>query len=89
MAIVGAGGIGFDTAEYLSQHGVSSSLDQAEFNREWGIDGRLEQRGGLAAQGHRHRAARQIYLLQRKTSKVGEGRENHRLDPSRQPGDAA
>ncbi|HEJ7048100.1 TPA: NADPH-dependent 2,4-dienoyl-CoA reductase, partial [Serratia marcescens] len=51
VAIVGAGGIGFDTAEYLSQHGVSSSLDQAEFNREWGIDGRLEQRGGLAAQG--------------------------------------
>ncbi|ASL99305.1 NADPH-dependent 2,4-dienoyl-CoA reductase [Serratia marcescens] len=74
VAIVGAGGIGFDTAEYLSQHGVSSSLDQAEFNREWGIDGRLEQRGGLAAQGPlAPRAARQIYLLQRKTSKVGEG----------------
>ncbi|HHC5000276.1 NADPH-dependent 2,4-dienoyl-CoA reductase [Serratia marcescens] len=74
VAIVGAGGIGFDTAEYLSQHGVSSSLDQAEFNREWGIDGRLKQRGGLAAQGPQApRAARQIYLLQRKTSKVGEG----------------
>ncbi|MBH2647981.1 FAD-dependent oxidoreductase [Serratia ureilytica] len=74
VAIIGAGGIGFDTAEYLSQHGVSSSLDQAEFNREWGIDGRLEQRGGLAAQGPQvPRAARQIYLLQRKTSKVGEG----------------
>ncbi|HAT4997599.1 TPA: NADPH-dependent 2,4-dienoyl-CoA reductase [Serratia marcescens] len=74
VAIVGAGGIGFDTAEYLSQHGVSSSLDQAEFNREWGIDGRLEQRGGLAEQGPQApHAARQIYLLQRKTSKVGEG----------------
>ncbi|WP_437411029.1 FAD-dependent oxidoreductase [Serratia marcescens] len=74
VAIVGAGGIGFDTAEYLSQHGVSSSLDQAEFNREWGIDGRLEQRGGLTEQGPQApRAARQIYLLQRKTSKVGEG----------------
>ncbi|MEL5202149.1 NADPH-dependent 2,4-dienoyl-CoA reductase [Serratia ureilytica] len=74
VAIIGAGGIGFDTAEYLSQHGVSSSLDQAEFNREWGIDGRLEQLGGLAAQGPQApRAARQIYLLQRKTSKVGEG----------------
>ncbi|MBS3892908.1 FAD-dependent oxidoreductase [Serratia marcescens] len=74
VAIVGAGGIGFDTAEYLSQHGVSSSLDQAEFNREWGIDGRLEQCGGLAEQGPQApRAARQIYLLQRKTSKVGEG----------------
>ncbi len=62
VAIIGAGGIGFDAAEYLSQHGVSSSLDQAEFNREWGIDGHLEQRGGLAAQGPQaHRAAaRQI-----------------------------
>ncbi|MDK5459020.1 NADPH-dependent 2,4-dienoyl-CoA reductase [Serratia nevei] len=69
LAVIGAG-----PAEYLSQHGVSSSLDQAEFNREWGIDGRLEQRGGLAAQGPQApRAARQIYLLQRKTSKVGEG----------------
>ncbi|CAI2411073.1 FAD-dependent oxidoreductase [Serratia plymuthica] len=74
VAIIGAGGIGFDTAEYLSQHGVSSSLDQAEFNREWGIDGQLSQRGGLAAQGPvAERGPRQIYLLQRKTSKVGEG----------------
>lgn len=53
---------------------MSSSLDQAEFNREWGIDGQLSQRGGLAAQGPiAAHAARQIYLLQRKTSKVGEG----------------
>lgn len=74
VAIIGAGGIGFDTAEYLSQHGVSSSLDPAEFNREWGIDDQLSQRGGLAAQGPIvPRPARQIYLLQRKTSKVGEG----------------
>ncbi|MNG73303.1 2,4-dienoyl-CoA reductase [NADPH] [compost metagenome] len=74
VAIIGAGGIGFDTAEYLSQHGVSSSQDQAEFNREWGIDGQLSQRGGLAAQGPvAERGPRQIYLLQRKTSKVGEG----------------
>ncbi|CAI0921819.1 FAD-dependent oxidoreductase [Serratia quinivorans] len=74
VAIIGAGGIGFDTAEYLSQHGASSSLDQAEFNREWGIDGQLNQRGGLAVEGPvATHAARQIYLLQRKTSKVGEG----------------
>ncbi|HBL6727916.1 TPA: NADPH-dependent 2,4-dienoyl-CoA reductase [Serratia liquefaciens] len=74
VAIIGAGGIGFDTAEYLSQHGVSSSLDPAEFNREWGIDDQLSQRGGLAVQGPVvARPDRQIYLLQRKTSKVGEG----------------
>ncbi|WP_411751500.1 FAD-dependent oxidoreductase [Serratia sp. (in: enterobacteria)] len=74
VAIIGAGGIGFDVAEYLSQHGTSSSLDQAAFNREWGIDSQLEQRGGLSAQGPEVPASpRQIFLLQRKTSKVGEG----------------
>ncbi len=74
VAIIGAGGIGFDTAEYLSQHGASSSLDQEAFNREWGIDPQLAQRGGLSAQGPvAPTAPRQIFLLQRKTSKVGEG----------------
>lgn len=74
VAIIGAGGIGFDVAEYLSQHGTSSSLDPAAFNREWGIDSQLEQRGGLSAQGPEVPASpRQIFLLQRKTSKVGEG----------------
>ncbi|HHQ6591738.1 TPA: FAD-dependent oxidoreductase [Serratia fonticola] len=74
VAIIGAGGIGFDVAEYLSQHGTSSSLDPAAFNREWGIDSQLDQRGGLSAQGPEVPASpRQIFLLQRKTSKVGEG----------------
>jgi 2,4-dienoyl-CoA reductase (NADPH2) len=74
VAIIGAGGIGFDVAEYLSQHGTSSSLDPAAFNREWGIDSQLEQRGGLSTQGPEVPASpRQIFLLQRKTSKVGEG----------------
>ncbi|CAI1988335.1 2,4-dienoyl-CoA reductase [NADPH] [Serratia fonticola] len=73
VAIIGAGGIGFDVAEYLSQHGTSSSLDLAAFNREWGIDSQLEQRGGLSAQGPEVPSSpRQIFLLQRKTSKVGE-----------------
>lgn len=74
VAIIGAGGIGFDTAEYLSQHGEASSLDREAFNREWGIDSRLNQRGGLAADGPQvPPAPRQIFLLQRKTSKVGDG----------------
>ena len=86
VAIVGAGGIGFDTAEYLSQHGVSSSLDQAEFNREWGIDGRLEQRGGLAAQGPRRPADLPVAAQNQQGGR--RPGENHRLDPPRQPGDA-
>ena len=74
VAIIGAGGIGFDTAEYLSQHGESSSLHPQAFNHEWGIDTQLRQRGGLSPDGaDAPRSARQIFLLQRKTSKVGEG----------------
>ncbi|AHG19717.1 2,4-dienoyl-CoA reductase [Chania multitudinisentens RB-25] len=74
VAIIGAGGIGFDTAEYLSQHGTASSLDQQAFNLEWGIDSQLNQRGGLSDQGPGvPPVPRQIFLLQRKSSKVGEG----------------
>ncbi|MBX9479311.1 NADPH-dependent 2,4-dienoyl-CoA reductase [Yersinia enterocolitica] len=74
VAIIGAGGIGFDTAEYLSQSGDSSSLDSRAFSQEWGIDQDLAHRGGLSPTGGKvHLSPRQIFLLQRKTSKVGEG----------------
>lgn len=74
VAIIGAGGIGFDTAEYLSQSGDSSSLDSSAFSSEWGIDQNLAHRGGLSPEGPKvHPSPRQIFLLQRKTSKVGEG----------------
>lgn len=74
VAIIGAGGIGFDTAEYLSQSGDSSSLDSSAFSSEWGIDQNLVHRGGLSPEGPKvHPSPRQIFLLQRKTSKVGEG----------------
>lgn len=74
VAIIGAGGIGFDTAEYLSQSGDSSSLDSRAFSHEWGIDQDLAHRGGLSPEGGKvHPSPREIFLLQRKTSKVGEG----------------
>lgn len=74
VAIIGAGGIGFDTAEYLSQSGDSSSLDSHAFSHEWGIDQDLTHRGGLSPEGGKvHPSPREIFLLQRKTSKVGEG----------------
>lgn len=74
VAIIGAGGIGFDTAEYLSQSGESSSLDSTAFSHEWGIDQALAHRGGLSPAGAKvEPSPRQIFLLQRKTSKVGEG----------------
>ena len=72
VAIIGAGGIGFDVAEYLLQQGTSASLDSAKFFAEWGVDTTYSTRGGLGAT-HLETAPRQIYLLQRKTSKVGDG----------------
>jgi len=69
VAIIGAGGIGFDVAELLS-HGGDESIDA--FRDEWGIDATFAARGGLKAP-HDGTAPREIYLLQRKTAKVGEG----------------
>ncbi|WP_322044573.1 NADPH-dependent 2,4-dienoyl-CoA reductase [Paraburkholderia sp. J67] len=71
VAIVGAGGIGFDVAEYLVHEGESASLDPQKFFAEWGVDTDYAERGGLrrAAVGP---AARRVHLLQRRQSKVGE-----------------
>ncbi|MDC9615022.1 NADPH-dependent 2,4-dienoyl-CoA reductase [Xenorhabdus khoisanae] len=74
VAIIGAGGIGFDTAEYLSQNGQSSSLSSHAFSHEWGIDQSIMHRGGLCPEGAKaEHSPRKIYLLQRKDSKVGDG----------------
>jgi 2,4-dienoyl-CoA reductase (NADPH2) len=72
VAIIGAGGIGFDTAEFLSHEGASPSLVPAKFYAEWGIDTSYQDRGGLQAPAVEP-SPRTIYLLQRKTSKVGDG----------------
>jgi len=73
VAIIGAGGIGFDVAEFLSHDGPSPSLDVRVFMKEWGIDPSLIARGGVSDEGHVASSARTIYLLQRKRSKPGEG----------------
>ena len=74
VAIVGCGGIGFDTAMYLSQPGEATSQNIAEFCVEWGIDTSLQQPGGLRPEGpHLSRSPRQIVMLQRKASKPGQG----------------
>ncbi|EGT4256111.1 NADPH-dependent 2,4-dienoyl-CoA reductase [Citrobacter amalonaticus] len=74
VAIVGCGGIGFDTAMYLSQPGEATSQNIADFCVEWGIDTSLQQAGGLRPEGpHLARSPRQIVMLQRKASKPGEG----------------
>ncbi|MFK3795203.1 FAD-dependent oxidoreductase [Pseudomonas sp. NPDC088444] len=74
VAVIGAGGIGFDVSEFLVHQGVPTSLDRDAFWEEWGIDGALNARGGVAGvKPHPHAPARQVFLLQRKTSKVGDG----------------
>jgi 2,4-dienoyl-CoA reductase (NADPH2) len=73
VAIIGAGGIGFDVAEYLSHGGPSPSLDARTFMGEWGIDATLTARGGVVDAGPVAGSGRTIYLLQRKRSKPGEG----------------
>ncbi|WP_313385198.1 NADPH-dependent 2,4-dienoyl-CoA reductase [Pantoea sp.] len=70
VAIIGAGGIGFDTAMYLSQ--PAEEQNSESFCREWGIDLTLAQRGGLT-HPRPLPAARAIWLLQRKPGKPGAG----------------
>lgn len=72
VAIIGAGGIGFDTAEYLSHAGVSSGLSKEVFAKEWGIDFDNHPRGGVAGiEPTVETSDREIYLLQRKATSVG------------------
>ena len=74
VAIIGAGGIGFDVAELISHKGTSPSVDKAVFAREWGIDFENHPRGGVAGvQPVVEKANRDIYLLQRKETPVGRG----------------
>ena len=70
VAIIGAGGIGFDTAEYLSHEGESGSLNPQKFYDEWGIDTSYAHVGGLK-QPVLEQSDREIYLLQRKVKAVG------------------
>jgi len=72
VAIIGAGGIGFDVAEFLAH--VDGTPEIGRFNREWGIDPDLSGRGGVeGVTAAPEKGPRQILLLQRKTSKPGEG----------------
>ncbi|MDP1931217.1 MAG: NADPH-dependent 2,4-dienoyl-CoA reductase [Gammaproteobacteria bacterium] len=72
VAIIGAGGIGFDVAEFLSHGHESPSQDIALFMREWGIDMSLQARGGIeGVEADVAPSPRQIFLLQRKHTKVG------------------
>ncbi|MFE5911565.1 FAD-dependent oxidoreductase [Streptomyces wedmorensis] len=72
VAIIGAGGIGFDVAEFLTDGGEGASQDPETYFRQWGVDTSYENRGGLRTP-ERNAPPRQVHLLQRKSSKVGAG----------------
>ncbi|WP_064791405.1 NADPH-dependent 2,4-dienoyl-CoA reductase [Shewanella woodyi] len=71
VALIGAGGIGFDMAHYLCEP-ESTTLQPDKWLKQWGIDKEYAERGGLTSpqEASEHR---DIYLLQRKTSKMGKG----------------
>ena len=72
IAIIGAGGIGFDVAEYLSHSGTSSSKETSLFMKEWGVDTSLIARGGVEGiKADIPKNNRKIFLLQRRSGKVG------------------
>jgi 2,4-dienoyl-CoA reductase (NADPH2) len=74
VAVIGAGGIGFDVAEFLVAGGHSSTLDLASWQAEWGITDPAAARGGLDPRGSRMApAARQVILLQRTPGNLGKG----------------
>ncbi|MEY3308748.1 MAG: hypothetical protein RLZZ413_2786, partial [Pseudomonadota bacterium] len=72
VAVVGAGGIGFDVAEFLVHQGDSPTLHPALWRREWGVGDPATSPGGLAAGGPQPEPpARKVVLLQRKAEKPG------------------
>jgi 2,4-dienoyl-CoA reductase (NADPH2) len=71
VAIIGAGGIGFDVAEFLLHDGHSPTLDLDEWLAEWGVVDPSAARGGLATERKQPTPAREITLLQRKAGKHG------------------
>lgn len=74
VAVIGAGGIGFDVSEFLAHEGESPTENLPEWMREWGVTDPAEHRGGLAPEGPQPvPAARDITLLQRKATKHGKG----------------
>jgi 2,4-dienoyl-CoA reductase (NADPH2) len=69
VAIIGAGGIGFDVAEYLSGH-PDDSIEAQAFMNYWGVDDRIQSAGGLQ-RSQQDASTRQVTLLQRKNETLG------------------
>ena len=73
VAVIGAGGIGFDVSEFITHAGPSTSLEREAFWKQWGSIPAWRPAAASPGSRPRHPAARQVFLLQRKKSKVGDG----------------
>ncbi|MCC6458822.1 MAG: FAD-dependent oxidoreductase [Saprospiraceae bacterium] len=71
VAIIGAGGIGFDVAVFLTEPAAAAGRPLEAYQAEWGIDPDYRQRGGLT-QAQPEASPRQVWLLQRSKGKIGE-----------------
>ncbi|SDU15398.1 2,4-dienoyl-CoA reductase (NADPH2) [Polaribacter sp. Hel1_33_78] len=72
VAVIGAGGIGFDVSEYLTHEGESTSLNIDTWLKEWGIDKTLEARAGIEGEKPLiHAASREIFMFKRSKGKFG------------------
>lgn len=71
VAIIGAGGIGFDVAEMLVSDDNDTTADGNDWYKSWGIDKQYANRGGLLNEDFSRNGKREIYLLQRKNEKPG------------------
>ncbi|MFV0248047.1 MAG: FAD-dependent oxidoreductase [Tenacibaculum sp.] len=72
VAVIGAGGIGFDLSEYLSHQGMSNSVNIQAWLQEWGIDSSLNSRSGIeGVEPKIELSARQIFMLKRSKGKFG------------------
>ncbi|TCI90702.1 NADPH-dependent 2,4-dienoyl-CoA reductase [Tenacibaculum sp. M341] len=72
VAVIGAGGIGFDVSEYLSHQGESTSQNIDAWLKEWGIDKSLEARSGIeGVEKEFHTSPREIFMFKRSKGKFG------------------
>lgn len=74
VAVIGAGGIGFDVSEYLAHEGESTALNIEAWLKEWGIDKSMKARSGIeGVQAKVHPSPREIFMLKRSKGKFGGG----------------
>ena len=73
IAIIGAGGIGFDMAEYISSSGISPTLNLTKWMEKWGVVDPEKERGGVLPKSEitLNTSSKEIFLLQRKNEKLG------------------